>query len=287
MEIQFVPHQLRIPWRLRLTMHAKPYYGNTETNNLKLKLRKLRALFQVLERKRRTERKRARRPRANTKTRDRFAYFGFLRDLSISPRFSFHPRFPLSFLFFSSLSSLSFPSFLSFPFSRFLRLLTFSFIRWNVTRIKEFTSNFIDAKINLYTNDGYLSIHSRFQHESLAIVNAEAKPVTSFKYLRYQQYLVETMILRLSEFYRLSRILNADSYSKYDEWNEWSSRYTKICKNLSWNLSYFRRFAFTHLSLHRSLHKLHRFESLSCLKKKMALIFLRYPFQLLTRHANL
>lgn len=132
MEIQFVPHQLRIPWRLRLTMHAKPYYGNTETNNLKLKLRKLRALFQVLERKRRTERKRARRPRANTKTRDRFAYFGFLRDLSISPRFSFHPRFPLSFLFFSSLSSLSFPSFLSFPFSRFLRLLTFSFIRWNV-----------------------------------------------------------------------------------------------------------------------------------------------------------
>lgn len=90
--------------------------------------------------------------------------------------------------------------------------------------MKEFTSNFIDAKINLYTNDGYLSIHSRFQHESLAIVNAEAKPVTSFKYLRYQQYLVETMILRFSEFYRLSRILNADSYSKYDEWNEWSSR---------------------------------------------------------------
>lgn len=52
MEIQFELHQLRVPWRLRLAMHAKPYYGNTEANNLKLKLRKLRALFQALERKR-------------------------------------------------------------------------------------------------------------------------------------------------------------------------------------------------------------------------------------------
>ena len=125
MEIQFVPHQLRIPWRLRLTMHAKPYYGNTETNNLKLKLRKLRALFQVLERKRRTERKRAR-PCANTKTRDRFAYFGFLRDLSIRA-FLFILAFPFlffSFLFFSFLFFLSFLFLLSFLFFLFLRLLS-------------------------------------------------------------------------------------------------------------------------------------------------------------------
>lgn len=52
--------------------------------------------------------------------------------------------------------------------------------------MKEFISNFIDVKINLYTNDGYLS---RFQRESLAIVNVGAKPVTSFNYFRYQQYL--------------------------------------------------------------------------------------------------
>lgn len=50
---------------------------------------------------------------------DRFAYFGFLRDLSIRA-FLFILAFP--FLFFSFLSFLSFPSFLSFR--SFLRLLS-------------------------------------------------------------------------------------------------------------------------------------------------------------------
>lgn len=69
--------------------------------------------------------------------------------------------------------------------------------------MKEFTSNFIDVKINLY--DGYISIHSRFQRESLAIVNihVEAKPVTSFKYFRHQEYL-SRIDHSFSEFYQLS-----------------------------------------------------------------------------------
>lgn len=61
-------------------------------------------------------------------------------------------------------------------------------------------------------------------------------------------------------------------------------KFAKICREI------YRIFAFTHLiSLHRSLHKLHLFEPLSCYentKKKMALIFLRYSSQFLTRHAK-
>lgn len=125
MEIQFVLHQLRIPWRLRLTMHAKPYNGNTETNNLKLKLRKLRALFQVLERKRRTERENGHAP---IRRREIASLISHSFGIFLSALF---PFFSLSFPFLSPLSSLSFLT------------LTFSFIRSNATTMEEFASNFI------------------------------------------------------------------------------------------------------------------------------------------------
>lgn len=179
MEIQFVLHQLRIPWRLRLTMHAKPYYGNIETNNLKLKLRKLRALFQVLERKRRTERER---PCANTRS---------LRLFRI-PSGSFYPRFSLSFpsLFpFFFLSSLSFLT------------LTFSFIRSNATTMEEFASNFIDVKINLYTNERTLSTRISCNRWCRA---SKQNLLLRLNISNTRNILIESMILRFSDFYQLS-----------------------------------------------------------------------------------
>lgn len=157
MEIQFVLHQLRIPWRLRLTMHAKPYNGNTETNNLKLKLRKLRALFQVLERKRRTERENGHAP---------------IRRREIASLISHSFGIFLSTLFpFFSL-------FLPFRFLRLLSLLSDQTLQqW-----KNSLPILSDVKINLYTNEWTLSTRisrNRWCHAS------KQKLVTSFKYFQY------------------------------------------------------------------------------------------------------
>lgn len=55
-------------------------------------------------------------------------------------------------------------------------------------------------------------------------------------------------------------------------------KFAKICREI------YRIFVLTHLSLHRSLHKLHRFESLSCYVKKEN-GFDIFTFSFLTSHS--